>query len=395
MRIGNAIYLDHQATTPVDSRVFEAMAPYFGDIFGNPHSADHSIGWTSAKAVEDAANRVARLVGGDEDEIVFTSGATEANNLAILGLGRRAIGSPRRRILCSAIEHKCVLAAARALRDLHGFELELLPVDDQGYVKLDDLARRLREDVLLVSVMLVNNEIGTIQPIAEIASLAAKVGAVVHCDAAQGPCAVDLTSLGTTIDMISLSAHKMYGPKGIGALFVRRKLQHELEPIIYGGGQQRNLRSGTLPTALCVGMAEAASIVTGDRAATEREYVRQVRDKFVDATSSLPWKVTVNGPALASRHPGNANLLFEGFSAHDILGTLQPALAASTGAACTSGIPEPSHVLRAIGRSDEGATASIRFSFGRQTTLRDAEEAVQLISDALQKLSDADLRKTA
>jgi len=392
MRIGDTIYLDHQAATPLDPRVLEAMLPYLHEDFGNPHSVDHVLGWTAARAVDEAATKVAFLLGADPDEIIFTSGATEANNLALLGLGRRATGSARRRILITPIEHKSVLGAAAALRDFFGYELELLPVDKYGFVILPELFERLRSDVLLVSIVLVNNEIGTIQDIAAIAPAVANVGAILHCDAAQAPCTGMLRDVYRGIDLISLSGHKMYGPKGIGVLFVRRDLQSAVEPLIYGGGQQRNLRSGTLPTPLCVGMGAAAELLC--RADDERNRTEELRDRLVESLQSLEWTIELNGPR-NSRHPGNANLAFDGFSSQDVLGALQPDLAASTGAACTSGTPEPSHVLRAIGLSDERAASSIRFSVGRHTTSQDVDDAVQLIARALVRLSDAGLRQTA
>jgi cysteine desulfurase len=394
MRIGKTIYLDHQATTPLDSRVFDSMSPYFGEAFGNPHSADHVMGWASARAVEDSAAKIAALLDADSDEIVFTSGATEANNLALLGLARRSVKGTRRRILCSAIEHKSVLAAARAARDSLEYELELIGVDRTGKIDIEDLQRRLRDDVLLVSIVLVNNEIGTIQEISEIAKAVSDVGAILHCDAAQAPCAINLCDAGRTADMLSLSGHKMYGPKGIGALFVRRELQDRLEPIIYGGGQQQNLRSGTIPTPLCVGMGKAAELLQGDNAASERDSVRALRDRFLKGLAALEWTIKLNGPS-AAHHPGNANVRFEGFSAHDILAALQPKVAASTGSACTSGIPEASHVLRAIGLSDEHAQSSIRFSVGRYTTADDVDEAVEKIGEALSCLSDANVKVSA
>lgn len=370
------------------------MSPYFGASFGNPHSADHAIGWESARAVDDSAAAVASWLGVDPDEIVFTSGATESNNLALLGLGRRAAGGKRRRILCSAIEHKSVLAAARALRDSSGFELDLAPVDREGRVILDELRARLRDDVLFVSVMLVNNEIGTVQNIAAISEAVASVGAALHCDAAQAPCALDLQAATQHVDLMSLSAHKMYGPKGIGALVIKRPLQDRIEPLIYGGGQQRNLRSGTTPTPLCVGMAAAAKLLRGKTALRERNAISVLRERFLDGLRRLEFPVELNAP-LVDRHPGNANVRFGGFSAHDVLGTLQPFVAASTGSACTSGIPEPSHVLRAIGLSEDEASSSIRFAVGRGTTEADIDEAVTQIEKTLRKLSAADLRQTA
>lgn len=390
MKIGSTLYFDHQATTPVDARVLAAMQPYFADAFGNPHSADHSLGWQAARAVEDAAARVARLIDADADEIVFTSGATESNNLALLGLGRRAAGDGRRRILVSAIEHKCVLAASRALHKRCGYRVEALPVEGDGCLALSTLERALDDDVLLVSVMAVNNEIGTIQDITGISALLKDRDILFHCDAAQGPCALDLRAIAARVDCLSLSAHKMYGPKGVGALFVRRELQDRIEPLIYGGGQQNNLRSGTVPTPLCVGMGAAADLLSGTRAGEERAALGRRCARFVAGLQGLSWPIEVNGPSGTGRHPGNANVRFTGFSAHDVLGALQPRLAASTGSACTSGIPEPSHVLRAVGLSAEDADASIRFSLGRFTTDADVDEAVALIGGTLSRLDRAE-----
>jgi cysteine desulfurase len=391
MRIGGAIYLDHQATTPVDAAVFAKMTPYFMESFGNPHSVDHRFGWKAAEAVEKAAACIAGLIGADADEIVFTSGATEANNLALLGFARRAAGGKRRRILVSSIEHKSVLAVARILREQLAFEIEYLPTDRQGRVGVSALDARLGDDVLAVAVMAVNNEIGTIQDVANISTKIRQSGAVFHCDAAQAPCAIDLRGISDLVDSLSLSAHKMYGPKGIGALFIRRELQQRIEPIIYGGGQQRDLRSGTVPVALCVGMGTAAALLNSDQAKEEREAIRRRRDKLVQGLMSLSWPILLNGPESIDRHPGNANLRFSGFVAQDILSALQPHLAASTGSACTSGIPEPSHVLRAIGLSDHEAEGSIRFSIGRGTTDQDVDDAITLISDTLSKVARAGL----
>lgn len=388
MKIGQTIYLDHQATTPVDSAVLDEMAPYFSERFGNPHSADHSVGWGASTAIENAALRIGQLIGADADEILFTSGATESNNLAILGIGRKSASSERNRILVSSIEHKCVLASSRVLQEQHGYVVEELPVDSYGFVDLQALEDAAAEDVLLVSIMAVNNEVGTIQDIAAISEIARNKGIVFHCDAAQAPCAFDLGGFSDLVDLLSLSGHKIYGPKGIGVLFVRREIQGHVEPLIYGGGQQRYLRSGTLPVALCVGMGSAATLCFGKNAELEQALLRKQTDGFVNGLADLKWPIGVNGPPIDMRHPGNANVRFKGFDAKDILGSLQPRLAASTGSACTSGIEEPSHVLKSLGLTKEESEESIRFSLGRHTTQPDLEEAVALIDQALDNLAE-------
>ena len=380
------IYADYQATTPVDPRVMAKMTPYWGKSFGNPHSSDHVIGWQADKAVREAASSIAALIGADSDEIIFTSGATEANNLALLGLARRAPAG-RRRILVSAIEHKCVLAAARALSAREGFTVETVPVDGEGLIDLDALERCLDQSVLVLSVMAVNNEVGTIQDIPRIAERLATHDILLHCDAAQAPCAINMSNLAAHADLVSLSGHKMYGPPGIGTLYIRRDLQERIEPLIYGGGQQEGLRSGTVPMPLCVGMGAAAEFLVGREALEERTRVTRQRDSFIRHLQHRHAPVTVNGSAGDRRHPGNANVRFDGFNAQDILGGLQPRLAASTGAACASGIPEPSHVLRALGLTATESDASIRFSFGRFTTDDDIEAAAHLVLEALDSFS--------
>jgi cysteine desulfurase len=391
MKLGKPIYLDHQSTTPVDPAVLSAMEPYFRHSFGNPHSSDHLVGWKAASAVELAATRVARMIGADLDEIIFTSGATESNNLALLGLAHRAAGGSRRRLLVSSIEHKCVLAAARVVHQRYGFEIDLLPVDRDGIVDLSVLEERLGKDVLAVSVMAVNNEIGTIQDIEQISSLARSVGAIVHCDAAQAPITLNLEEMARQCDIVSLSAHKMYGPQGIGVIAISRDLHDSVEPLLHGGGQQNGLRSGTVPVPLCVGMGVAAELLSSKNAEDKRNSLRSRRDRFVQMLEDLPWPITVNGPASRKRHVGNASVCFRGFSAHEILGSMQPYVAASTGAACTSGVPEMSHVLKAIGLSSDEADASIRFSLGFDTTDDDVDEAIALVEASLERISRSNL----
>ena len=374
----NTIYADYQATTPVDPRVVEQMSPYWRESFGNPHSSDHVVGWRAAEAVRESQTSVAGLIGADPDEIVFTSGATEANNLALFGLARRA-PEGRRRILVSAIEHKCVLAAARALAERDGFIVEIIPVDDEGSIDFNALENMLDDNVLVVSVMSVNNEVGTIQDVSRVSGMLAGSGVLFHCDAAQAPTAMDVSELAIHADLISLSAHKAYGPQGIGALYIRRDVQERIEPIIYGGGQQNGLRSGTVSVPLCAGMAAAMDILRTGEGAEDRCRVAGQRDAFIGLLQDSGFPTAVNGPTGVRRHPGNANLRFDAYNAQDILGMVQPLLAASTGAACTSGIPEPSHVLRAMGLNVEQAESSIRFSFGRFTTNEEIEEAAHLL----------------
>lgn len=382
MKNTGTIYADYQSTTPLDPRVLERMLPYWGESFGNPHSNDHVVGWKASEAVQESLISVSAMIGADPDEIVFTSGATEANNLALFGLARRAPES-RRRILVSAIEHKCVLAAAKRLEGHEGFSIETIPVNGEGFVDLNVLEKKLDRSVLLASIMAVNNEVGTIQDLAQIANLLARYGVLFHCDAAQAPCAMDTTLLTQHADLISLSGHKMYGPQGVGALYVRRDLHPDVEPLIYGGGQQNNLRSGTVPVPLCVGMSAAAKIVLAEGLDERRALVSQ-RNLFVSLLLERGLSVIINGPDWNWRHPGNANLRFNGFDAQDLLGSMQPRLAASTGAACTSGTPESSHVLRAMGLSEQEAESSIRFSFGRFTTMKEIYGTVDLVTKALE-----------
>ena len=361
------------------------MAHFWGKSFGNPHSSDHVVGWKADSAVREAAESIASMIGSDGNEIVFTSGATEANNLALLGLAR---GDPigRRRILVSTIEHKCVLGAARVLSSNEGFTVEKIPVDSEGFLNLNELEAQLDDSVLLVSVMAVNNEVGTIQDITSISNLVKSHGALLHCDAAQAPCAMDMENLAVHADLISLSGHKIYGPQGIGALYLDRVLHGRIEPLLYGGGQQEGLRSGTVPLPLCVGMAAATELIAVEGSDDRKRIARQ-RDMFISLLLETGFPIKVNGPSSDHRHPGNANIRFDGFDAHDIIASLQPKLAASTGAACSSGIPEPSHVLRALGLTTQESESSIRFSFGRFTTDDEIKNAANLVGNTITNLS--------
>ncbi|AMB45070.1 cysteine desulfurase family protein [Methylobacterium sp. AMS5] len=381
MRIGATLYFDYQASTPIDPRVLPVLAAQFADTFANPHSADHALGWKSQEGVEAAAAQVAQTIGADPDEIVFTSGATEANNLAILGLLPKA-PKGRSRLLVGATEHKCVLAAsAEATR--RGFTVEHIRADAAGTVDLEDLTQRLADDVLLVSVMAVNNEVGTIQPLDEVVRLAGRVGARVHSDAAQALSARDIDMAATDVDFLSLSAHKIYGPKGIGALYVRRERRNELSPVIHGGGQQGGLRSGTVPTPLCAAFGAAATLMVEEAAAGERTRLTALRERLIAGLLELDPKNRLNGPVGVARHPGNVNICFVGQDSRDLLIRLQPRLSASTGSACTTGIPEPSHVLRAMGLSTDDAEASIRIGLGRFSDQEQVDEVINLFESVL------------
>lgn len=390
MRIGNTLYLDHQASTPVDPRVLKEMLPLIKDDCGNPHSTDHAYGWRMRHHVEKSASQIATLIGADSDEIIFTSGATESNNLALLGLSRKKVQATRNRILISAIEHKSILEIGRVIKNKLPLKVEVIPVDSNGFVSIEQLEKMMEEDVLAISVMAVNNEIGVMQDIQSISKIAHRSGAIFHCDATQAACSMKLSNTADHVDLLSLSAHKMHGPQGIGVLFVKRELQPYMEPIIHGGGQQQHLRSGTTPVFLCVGMGAAASLIQDDKTGDEREKLLRLQKHFVEGLAELSWPTRLNGPTPGrNRHPGNLNICFEGFNAHDILGSLQPKVAASTGSACSSGTPEPSHVLKAIGLSSNEAESSVRFSHGRFTTEADISEALCLIEEALNKTRGA------
>lgn len=373
--------MDYQASTPEDPRVTAAMVPFQTRRFGNPHASNHAFGWDADAAIDDARLRIGLTIGAAPNEIVFTSGATESNNLAVIGAARAAPPS-RRHILVSAIEHKCVLGAARSLEQ-EGFKVETIPVDADGVIHPADIAARVDECTALVSVMVVNNEVGTVQPIAEIAAAVHAVGAVFHSDAAQALAVVPIDVLAMGVDLLSLSGHKGYGPKGIGALYVGNHLSPRPQPLFHGGGQEGGLRPGTLPTPLCVGFGMACDIIRAERDA-EVERLASLRQELLRLLGAMVPALKVNG---RPGHPGNLNLRFPGVDAFLLLNDLQPSLAASTGSACTSGIPEPSHVLRAMGKTAEEADESIRLSLGRFTTYADVEAAAELISGAVRRLS--------
>lgn len=368
------VYLDCQSTTPVDPRVLDAMLPYFTERFGNPHSSSHMFGGEAAEAVEAARAQVAALIGAEAREIVFTSGATESNNLAIKGAARFLRGR-RNRVVTLATEHKCVLESARRL-EREGFETAVLPVGADGLIELDRLAEAIDARTALVSVMAANNEIGVVQDLAAIGALCRRHGVLFHSDAAQavGKLPIDVEAM--NIDLLSISGHKIYGPKGVGALYVRRRPRVRLEPLFDGGGQERTFRSGTLPVPLCVGLGAACAVAQTEMA-EEGERLGRLRDRLLDRLLvALPGTV-LNGDR-HRRLAGNLSVAFPGVDALALLKAL-PDLAVSTGSACTSAAVEPSYVLRAIGLADELAAGALRIGLGRFTT----EAEVEFAADAL------------
>ena len=348
----------------------------------NPHSSEHAAGWGAAALVDEARSQVAAAVGADADEIVFTSGATEADNLALLGLGN-PVG--RRRIVVGALEHKAVLGPARELAR-RGFELVVVPATPDGIVDPDALAGIVDEGTLLVSLMLVNNEIGTVQPMERVAGACAQVGALLHVDAAQALAwlRIDVAKLGA--DLLSLSAHKMGGPKGIGALFVRQDVRSRLHPLLFGGEQEDGLRPGTLPTPLCVGFGAACRVLPD---ASEVTLWRERTSRLEAALLALAPNALINGTA-CERHPGSISVTLPGIDAEALVARLQPDVAVSRGSACTSGIPEPSHVLRAIGLTRELSETTIRVSPGRFTTDLEIDGAIAALSSVLAELHASD-----
>lgn len=382
------IYMDYQASTPVDPRVKKAMLPYFTEIPGNPHASDHSFGWEANAAVENAAKKIAKSINADPDEIIFTSGATEANNLFLLGIASQAKHRKRKRIIISTVEHKSVLDVAYHAKDAFGYEVELIPVSSSGALDFAKLEETINEDVLIVSVIGVNNEVGTAQNLSKLSEYCQSYGSLFHSDCAHLLPTATIDVQVSNIDAMSLSAHKIYGPKGIGALYVKRSVQNQIEPLFYGGGQQSGLRPGTLPVGLCVGLGEAVQLFDGEAGTQERQRVREQRDKFIANLLHTGINLQTNGSSEQFDHPGNANLCFPGVDAHELLGMLQPTLAAATGSACTSGSIEPSHVLRALGLTYETAQSSVRFSIGRFTTDIEIDIASDLVSHAVKMLTD-------
>ena len=382
IRLNRPVYLDNQATTRCDPRVVAAMLPWFTEEYGNPASTEHVMGHTAEAAVEAARAQTAALVGAGSNEIVFTSGATESNNIAIKGAARFAAqyDGTRRRILTVSTEHKCVLESVRDLAE-EGFEPVVLPVGANGLLDPDALRAALAMPTLLVSVMAVNNETGVIQDIPGLAAIAKAAGALFHTDIAQGAGKIPIDLTGWKVDLASISGHKLYGPKGIGAMFVRRRPRVRLAPLFSGGGQERGLRSGTLPTPLIVGLGFACHIAAEDMA-EDTARISGLRDQLLaDLQNAVPG-LTINGDR-QHRIAGNLNLTFPGVTAARML-ALMPDLCVSTGSACTSAEIAPSHVLRGMGLTDEMAARTLRIGIGRFTSPADIAYAARTLVAAHQ-----------
>jgi cysteine desulfurase len=377
------IYLDYQATTPCDPRVLKVMLPYFTEEFGNPHSRSHAYGWRAEEAVETARGHVAKIINADPREVIFTSGATESNNLAIKGVAH-FYKEKKDHIVTCATEHKCVLDSCRHLEQ-EGFKVTYLPVQTNGIIDLEVLKQALTDRTVLVSIMAVNNEIGVIQPLAEIGKICRERGIFFHTDAAQavGKIPIDVETM--NIDLLSISGHKIYGPKGVGALYVRRKPRVRLQSLINGGGQERGMRSGTLSPPLCVGLGEACAIAQAEMA-EESKRLTALRDRFYQAITSELEEVYLNGD-FDQRIPGNLNLSFAHVEGEGLMMGVKE-LAVSSGSACTSASLEPSYVLRALGVEAEMAHTSIRIGIGRFTTKEELDQALKSLVAEVNRLRD-------
>jgi cysteine desulfurase len=376
------LYLDYSATTPVDPRVAAKMIPYLTENFGNPASRSHAYGWTAEHAVEEAREHVAALLNADPKEIIWTSGATEGNNLAIKGAANFYKGKGKH-IITVKTEHKATLDTVREL-ERQGFEATYLQPEPDGLLDLEKFKAAIRPDTIVVSVMMVNNEIGVIQPIAAIGEICREKGIIFHCDAVQAAGKVEIDMQKLKVDLLTVTAHKVYGPKGIGALYVRRKPRVRIEAQIHGGGHERGLRSGTLPTHQIVGMGEAFRIAKAEMGA-ENERIRALRDKLYNGLNDME-EVYVNGD-MEHRIPHNLNISFNFVEGESLIMAIKD-VAVSSGSACTSASLEPSYVLRALGRSDELAHSSIRFTIGRFTTEEEIDFTIALLRAKIGKLRE-------
>lgn len=382
---GTPLYLDMQATTPVDPRVIDAMLPYLTEQFGNPHSRTHLYGWESEDAVEKARAQVAGLIGADPKEIVFTSGATESNNLALKGVAS-FYKDKKKHIITTQTEHKCVLDSCRFLQT-RGFDVTYLPVQRDGMVDLQMLKDAIRDDTAIVSIMAVNNEIGVIQPIKEIGKLCRERKVFLHTDGAQAVGKIPMNVNDLQVDLMSISGHKIYGPKGIGALYIRRRPRVRLEAQMSGGGQERGLRSGTVPTHLAVGLGAACEVAAKEMEA-DSKWIRYLESRLREGIQSKLQGVVLNGPTdLSQRYPGNLNLSYAYVEGESLIMGLKD-IAVSSGSACTSASLEPSYVLRALGVEEDMAHTSIRYGLGRFTTEKEVDVAIHQTIHHVEKLRE-------
>lgn len=377
------IYLDNQSTTKVDPRVLKSMIPYFTDIYGNPHSRSHSFGWRAEEACELARKQVADLIHANPKEIIFTSGATEANNIAIQGVAK-FYGERKNHIITVATEHKCVIDTCRHL-EYAGFKVTYLPVSKNGLIDLEELANAITDQTMLVSVMAVNNETGAMQPLKEIGKICRENNVFFHSDIAQGFGKIKIDVNECNIDLASISGHKIYAPKGVGALFVRRRPRVRLTPIFNGGGQERGFRSGTVPTPLVVGLGTAAEIAMQE-SRKDFEHVKKLSDIFVNKIQSQAKDIYLNCDT-DKRYPGCVNLSFAYIEGESMILAIKD-LAVSSGSACTSASLEPSYVLKALGVDEAMAHTSIRFGFGRFTTMEEVEYAAELVLSKINQLRE-------
>ena len=377
------IYFDYQATTPVDPRVLKKMMPYFGEIYGNPHSRNHAFGWEAEEGVEVAREQVAKIINANPKEIIFTSGATESNNLALKGVSE-FYGDKKNHIITCVTEHKCVLESCRHLSG-KGFEITYLPVQSDGLINLSELKKSITDKTLMVSIMGVHNEIGVIQPLEEIGNICRSKDIFFHTDCAQAIGKIPLDVNKMNIDLMSISGHKIYAPKGVGALYIRRKPRVRISSMISGGGQERGMRSGTLSPALCVGLGEACNIYSNEME-KENKMLIKYKDMMLEGIRKSCPDVYLNGSE-HSRVPGNLNLSFAYVEGESLMMGIKD-LAVSSGSACTSASLEPSYVLKALGVEEELAHTSLRIGFGRFTTENEVRYATDIIVKEVKRLRE-------
>lgn len=385
MKIGKTIYCDYQATTPLDPKVISVMYEYLQNNFANPHSKDHYLGWQASNKIKKSKNSISEILEIDTNELFFTSGATESNNMIIQGLARHKMQEGKVRILSTPLEHKSVLSVLKYLEQNSEIDVEYVKVDCKGTIDLKNLEHLLRTPTSLVSIISVNNEIGTIQPIKEIYKLVKAHETILHCDATQALCSgLHITELAQYTDAFSFSGHKIYGPKGIGGLYINKNIQKIITPLLFGGSQQNGMRSGTLSPSLITGLGMAVKLL--DSSNTENIEIQKLTKYFWENVKNIYPEAIINGPDFSNRHCGNLNICLPGINNKELINSLQPFVAASTGSACNSENVVSSHVLEAIGLTEERAKSSIRFSFGRFSTKEQIDEIIQILQEKIEDL---------